>query len=93
MPKYHSSVNLDEKESFDSDEEIKKLFSDPQITAKDIILPPFYEKPVPRNQVFSRIADKLSSAAIGFDAYSSTPLFIKKLTKISNDLITQPNQQ
>lgn len=49
VPKYHASVNLDEKESIDSDEEVKKLFSDPKITAKDIILVPFLMTPVLRN--------------------------------------------
>lgn len=50
MPKYNSSVNLDEKESsIDSDEEVKKLFSDPKITARDIVLAPFLVSPGPRN--------------------------------------------
>ncbi len=92
MPKLHSSsVNLDDKDSLDSDEEVKKLFSDPQITAKDIVLTPYLNEPVPRNQVFSRMIDKLNSDQIGFDAYLSTPLFIKRLTQISDELITQPN--
>lgn len=94
VPKLHSSsVNLDDKDSLDSDEEIKKLFSDPKITAKDIVLTPYLNEPVPRNQVFSRMIDKLNSDQIGFDAYLSTPLFIKRLTQISDELITQPNQQ
>lgn len=93
IPNIHlSSVNLDEKDSLDSDEEVKKLFSDPKITAKDIVLTPYLEKPVPRNQIFSRMIDKLIPDQIGYESYLSTPLFINRLTKISDELITEPNQ-
>ena len=92
MSKSHLSVQED-KESIDSDDEVKKMFSDAKITAKDIVLVPYLSEPVPRNIVFSKIVDKLNAEQVGFDAYLSTPLFIKRLTQISDELITQPNQQ
>ena len=69
------------------------MFSDAKITAKDIVLVPYLSEPVPRNIVFSKIVDKLNVEQVGFDAYLSTPLFIKRLTQITDELITQPNQQ
>lgn len=57
------------------------------------MLVPYLMNPVPRNQVFSKMIDKLNIDQIGFDAYLSTPFFINRLTQISNELITQPNQQ
>lgn len=69
-----------------------KEFKLPNITAKDIILPPFRNEPIPRNVPFSKQTSQTNPEILAFDNYLSTPLFIKRLTQISDELITQPNQ-
>ena len=57
------------------------------------MLPPYKkENPPERNVPFSMQQGQTNENLIAFDCYLSTPLFIKELTKISDDLITQPNQ-
>lgn len=65
--------------------------SDPIITAKDIILPPYRNDPLPRNVPYYN-TQMLNKELLSFDSYLSTPLFIKRLTQISDELIRQPNQ-
>lgn len=67
-------------------------FRDPVITAKDFILPPFRTEPIPRNLPFSKQQAPANKDLLAFDCYLSTPLFIKRLTQISDELITAPNQ-
>jgi hypothetical protein len=48
-----------EQDSSD-DEAMKMFFNEQIISAKDIVLTPFSDKPEPRNLVFSRLANKLN---------------------------------
>jgi len=71
-----------------------KEFDDPVITAKDIILPAYKNEPVPRNVPFGQWEKPPTNQdLLAFDSYLSTPLFIKRLTQISDELIAVPNQQ
>lgn len=62
-------------------------FKDPRITAKDIVLPPFRNEPTLRNLPFKK-QGPMNLSQLQFDSYLSTPLFIKRLTQISDELIT-----
>ena len=73
-------------------QQMMKELQDIKITSKDLVLPPFRDKPMPRRQVF-RPKDLPDAQILLFDSYLSTPRFIKRLTTISEELITHPNQQ
>lgn len=81
MQEIHGSIQEEDGVSKD----LAAEFSHPTITARDIILPPYSSKPGLRNQLYSG-ATNLQQ--VWFDSYLSTPKFIKRLTDISEELIT-----